>query len=253
MSPSIDPGSPNQEQMVPSDTALPRIGSLPTRSYHFDDLRLQVDHRLQIDPPAARPGEHFYTRLLGFLKGSSLIVRLPAAWNGTIPLAEGDTVLVRGFSGRIAYAFNCDVLKVRHLPYSYCHLSYPAEIQGAEIRKAVRVRVSIPARLSNLAPGSTSGQEATISDLSALGVQADCAIPLGEPGQHVAISFRFWLQPNDYEVNFNAGGIIQSSHQADNAAGWCYGIRFQNMRSTEAILLQHLIYEQLMEKHAAII
>lgn len=253
MSPSIDPGSPNQEQMVPSDTAFPGIASLSTRSYHFDDLRLQVDHRLQIDLPAARSGEHFYGRLLGFLKGSSLIVRLPAAWNGATPLAEGDNVLVRGFSGRIAYAFNCDVLKVRYLPYSYCHLSYPAAIQGAEIRKAVRVRVSIPARLNNLAPDSAPGQEAAISDISTLGIQANCATPLGKPGQHVAISFRFWLQPNDYEVNFNAAGIIQNSHQADNSAGWCHGIRFQNMRSTEAMLLQHLIYEQLMEKHAATI
>lgn len=241
---------PDQAQMLPADSALPRVGALPTRRYRFDDLRLQVDHRLQIAAPA-RPGEHFYTRLLGFLKGSSLIVRLSSAGHDAIPLEEGDNVLVRGFSGRIAYAFRCDVLKIRYLPYVYCHLSFPAEIRGVEIRKAVRVRVNIPAQLSNRALGGT--QEAIISDLSALGIQADCLTPLGEPGEHVAVSFRFLLQPNAYEVNFKAAGIIQSAHQTDNAAGWSYGIRFHNMRSAEAILLQHLIYEQLMEKHGAIV
>lgn len=249
MSPAIDPGSPDQTQMAAADSVLPRAGTLSTRLYHFDDLRLQVDHRLQIAPPA-RPSAHFYTRLLGFFKGGSLIVRLPTV-DGAIPLEEGDNVLVRGFSGRIAYAFRCDVLKIRYLPYTYSHLSFPAEIRGVEIRKAVRVRVNIPAQLSNRDLGGT--QEAIISDLSALGIQADCLTPLGEPGEHIAVSFRFLLQPNAYEVSFKATGIIQSANPTGNAAGWSYGIRFQNMRSAEAILLQHLIYEQLMEKHAAIV
>ena len=235
--------------MAPADSALPKVDALPTRRYRFDDLRLQADHRLQIALPA-RPGEHFYTRLLGFLKGNSLIVRLAAGTDG-IPLEEGDNVLVRGFSGRIAYAFRCDVLKIRYLPYVYCHLSFPTEIRGVEIRKAVRVRVNIPAQLSNRDLGGA--QEAIISDLSALGIQVECLTPLGEPGEHVAIGFRFLLQPNAYEVNFKAAGIIQSAHQTGNAAGWSYGIRFHNMRSAEAILLQHLIYEQLMEKHGAIV
>lgn len=226
---------------------------MPTRAYRFDDLCLQTDHRLQIESSSARAGEHFYTKLLGFLKGGSLIVKLPTTWKGTVPLSEGDNVTVRGFSGRIAFVFNCDVLKIRYAPYPYCHLGFPASIQGAEIRKAVRVSVNIPTRVTNPRMGSDAALEATISNLSAQGVQLDSTMPLGEPGDPVTLTFRFWIQPNEYEVNFNATGVIQNSHPIDSGAGLHHGVRFQNMRSTEALLLQHLIYEKSMENFSVVI
>jgi c-di-GMP-binding flagellar brake protein YcgR len=237
--------------MVDQDAALPKIAALPTRAYRFDDLRLQVDHRLQIEPSDPRMGEHFYTRLLGFFKGNSLIVKLPSSWNGKAPLTEGDQVTVRGFSGRIAYAFNAEILKIRYTPYPYCHLSFPASVQGAEIRKAVRVKADIPTRLVNPRLGVDKAIDASISDLSAMGVQLDSTAIPGAAGDTVSLAFRFWLQPNDYEVNFNATGIIRSAQPNDDATGWQCGIRFQGMRATEALLLQHLIYEYLIEKQAS--
>lgn len=225
---------------------------MPTRAYRFDDLCLQADHRLQIEPASARAGEYFYTKLLGFLKGGSLIVKLPTTWKGTVPLSEGDSVTVRGFSGRIAFVFSCDVLKIRYAPYPYCHLGFPTSIQGAEIRKAVRVRVNIPTRVTNARISGDATMEATISNLSAQGVQLDSAVPLGEPGDTVMLTFRFWIQPNEYEVNFSAAGVIQNSHPIDGDTGLHFGVRFQNMRSTEALLLQHLIYEKSMESYSVI-
>jgi len=239
--------------MADQDTSLPRIAALPTRAYRFEDLRLQVDHRLQIEPPDLRMGDHFYTKLLGFFKGGSLIVKLPTAWNGKAPLNEGDTVTVRGFSGRIAYAFSADILKIRYAPYPYCHLSFPTAIQGAEIRKAVRVKVNIPARMINPRLSADNAIDATISDLSAMGVQVDSTAIPGVAGDSISLAFRYWLQPNDYEVNFTATGVIQSAQPNDDATGWQCGIHFQNMRATEAILLQHLIYEYLVEKRASIV
>lgn len=239
--------------MADQDPTLPKIATLPTRAYRFEDLRLQVDHRLQIELPDPNMGEHFYTRLLGYLKGGSLIVKLPTAWNGKVPINESDTVTVRGFSGRIAYAFSADILKVRYAPYPYCHLSFPTSIQGAEIRKAVRVKVNFPARLINPRLSADNAIEANISDLSAMGVQVDSTDIPGIAGDTVSLAFRFWLQPNDYEVNFNATGVIQSALPNEDATGWQSGIRFQGMRATEAILLQHLLYEHLIEKRANIV
>ncbi|MCX7627969.1 MAG: flagellar brake protein [Methylophilaceae bacterium] len=224
----------------------PAAGAHSLRTYRFDELRLQIDHRLQIEPASARAGEYFYTKLIGYLKGSSLIIRLPTSWKGTVPLGEGDTVTVRGFSGRIAYVFASEVLKIRYAPYPYCHLRFPQLIQGKEIRKAVRVSVNIPARVTNLRNGPDIGLEATISNLSVQGVQLDSTLPLGELGDTITVAFRFWIQPNDYEVNFNAAGVIQNIHQDEEANGILhYGIRFQNVRTTESLLLQHFIYENM--------
>ncbi len=239
--------------MDDQNTAQPRIASLPTRSFLFEDLRLQVDHRLQIELPEPRAGEHFYTRLLGFFKGGSLIIKLPTNWNGKTPISESDTVTVRGFSGQIAYAFSADILKIRYAPYPYCHLSFPESVQGAEIRKAVRVKVSIPARLANGRLGPNHAIDAMITDMSALGMQIDSTDIPGIRGDTVSISFRFWLQPNDYEVNFTAKGIIQSAQPNEDATGWQCGIRMQGMRPTEALLIQHLIYESLIEKRTPIV
>jgi hypothetical protein len=238
--------------MAKQDKPIPSADALPTRAYRFDDLGLQAEHRLQIEPSSARVGEHFYTKLLGFLKGGSLIVKLPTTWKGTVPLGEGDNVTVRGFSGRIAFVFNCDVLKIRYAPYPYCHLSFPASIQGVEIRKAVRVQVNIPARVTNPRMGNDVALEATISNLSTLGVQLDSAMPLGEPGDQVTLTFRFWIQPNEYEVNFTASGTIQNSHPIEGSTDLHHGVCFQNMRSTEALLLQHLIYEKSMESFSVV-
>src|ERR1039457_4454320 len=105
-----------------TETASPHVGHVPTRLYKFDDLHLQVDHRLQIEAPDRNPGEHVHVRLLGYLKGASLIVKLPLKPDGGVSFSEGEEVVVRGFSGRIAFAFTSNVEKIRYSPYAYCHL-----------------------------------------------------------------------------------------------------------------------------------
>jgi hypothetical protein len=233
--------------MAERDRPLPNAGDLPTRNYRFDELRLQVDHRLQIEPATAHAIQPFYTSLLGYLRGSSLIIKLPTSWNGTVPFGEGETVLVRGFSGRIAYFFTSDILKIRFAPYPHCHISFPTIIQGSEIRKAMRVRANIPAQLTNLRSGGDKAMEASISDLSALGVHTESAAHLGEPGDDVRLEFRFLIQPDDYEITINCAGVIQNSRHIEVVPAWHHGIRFQNLPSMESIMLQHLIYEQLLE------
>lgn len=231
------------------ETASPHIGPVPTRLYKFDDLRLQVDHRLQIEAPNSNPGEHIHVRLLGYLKGASLIIKPPTKAGGGILFDEGDEVVVRGFSGRIAFAFTSAVEKIRFSPYPYCHLRFPSEVRGAEIRKAVRARVNIPARVTNLKLGESVALEATISDISAAGALLTSPIKLGEVGDTVTTNFRFWVPPNDYEVNLQAAGIIQTITplEGEHAPNVQYGIKFQGMRSTEAILLQTLVYQHLLE------
>jgi len=50
--------------MAEQDRPLPNAGILPTRIHRFEDLRLQVDHRLQIEPSTSPTGERFYEHLI---------------------------------------------------------------------------------------------------------------------------------------------------------------------------------------------
>ena len=163
-----------------------------TRGYTVDELKLAIDQRLQMETPA--DPVPIPVRLLGYLKGRTLIIKLPAgSASGTAAVSEGDEVVVRGFSGRIAFAFSSIVEKIRYLPYAYCHLQFPDSIQGAEIRKAMRVRLEIPARVVNPERNGEQVLEASISNLSVAGAMLVSSTPLGMVGDHISLSFHFRL------------------------------------------------------------
>ena len=235
--------------MAEPDDVLPKLGSIQAKEYTFEALHLSANQRLQIEPLSSSNSDPFYTKALGFLERSSLIIKLPTAWNGVTPVNEGETVRVRGFSGKIAYVFNSDVLKVRFAPYPYCHLSFPSLIHGSEIRKALRVQTSIAAQLSSQNQHSdTASVDCTLTDLSAMGCHLDIPVHPGEPGSSVFLNFRFWLHPNEYEVNFSASGTVQNVKQKVDPSGWHCGIRFHGLRASEVLLIQHLVYQHLIEK-----
>lgn len=206
-----------------------------------------MGHRLQLDIPGW--AEPVPARLLGYLKGETLIVRMSSGRSArSYPLGEGDALEVRGFSGRIAFTFKTVIEKIRYSPYMYCHLQFPVAIQGTEIRHAERVRVNLPVKV--VGAGGEAGRtvEATIANISAAGAMLVSATPLGQAGDHISLAFRFWLMPNDYEVNMNVAAVIQTVFEAGEGMGEMhYGVRFEAMRSTETILLQNLIYQRLQE------
>lgn len=242
--------------MVPScslSKETTKISGFPTRPYEFDDLRLVVGHRLQLDIPGR--DEPVPARLLGYLKGATLIVKMASGRSSARPpLGEGGVLEVRGFSGRVAFTFKTLIEKIRYSPYAYCHLKFPDLIQGTEIRHAERVRVNLPVMVVG-AGESDRSIEATIANISAAGAMLISPVTVGEVGDRVSLTFQFWLLPNDYEVNMRIGAIIRAV--APNAQGLpselCYGVRFDELRSSEGILLQSLIYQRLQENPSAAI
>jgi hypothetical protein len=226
----------------------PNLSGFPTRQYKFDSLRLTIGHRLQIELPTQN--EPVPARLLGYLKGETLIVRLAATASlGNHPLGEDDALTVRGFSGRIAFSFQTTIEKIRYVPYTYCHLKFPEGVQGTEIRHAERVRVNLPVKVVSTPGPEGQVVEATIANLSSAGAMLLSAEELGVVGDRLALTFRFWVMPNDYEVNMNVSAVIQTVTSPDQAGveGLHYGVKFDAIRSTESILLQNLIYQRLQE------
>ena len=217
-----------------------------TRAYKIYDLRLKMGHRLQLD--ISGWPEPVPASLLGYLKGATLIVKMPSGRStSSYPLVEGDVLGVRGFSGRVAFSFKTVIVKIRYAPYRYCHLKFPASIQGTEIRLAVRVRVDLPVKVVGGVAGG-EGVEAVIVDISAAGAMLVSFTPLGEAGDHISLTFRFWAMPNDYELNMTVAAVLNTVSSSGQQAGETrYGVRFEAMRSTETILLQNLIYQRLQE------
>ncbi len=223
----------------------PIMNSFPTRTYELDQLRLSIGHRLQLDVPGRN--SPVAARLLGFLKGETVLVKPPSSvFSGAHAVREGDTLEVRGFSGRVAFTFESTVEKIRFSPYAYCHLLFPESVQGTEIRHAERVRVNLPVKVTGGGEAGGAGLEATIANISINGAMLISPQPLGQVGDRVSLTFRFWILPNDYEVNLQVSSVIKTV-SAVGPVDTHYGVRFESLRSSEAILLQNLIYQRLQE------
>ena len=227
--------------------STPALSGFPTRTFEFDDLRLAVGHRLQLEIPGA--AEPVSARLLGYLKGETLMVKLVNMRSvRREPLHEGDEVDVRGFSGRIAFSFKAPIEKIRYAPYAYFHLQFPEVVQGTEIRHSERVRVNMPVKVAGIGGNVAQSVEAAIANISSAGAMLVSSTPLGGVGDRVSLMFRFWVMPNDYEVNMQVASAIQTISASEGSPDQLsYGVRFEGVRSTEAILLQNLIYQRLQE------
>src|SRR4030067_899629 len=72
-------------------------------------LNLGIGDALQLlDSPAS---DHRYaTKLIGFLNKAGIVVSHPRQDTALLPVTDGQSFLVRGFSGRTTYEFITDVL-----------------------------------------------------------------------------------------------------------------------------------------------
>lgn len=234
----------------PTRRAVAEIDRDKTSTCSFEAAQLHVGERLQIEFADRQSHNHFYTSLIGFLPGHSVLVRTPQVQNVPVPVPEGTTVVVRAFSGRHASAFESRVDRVCRVPYAYLHLAYPSEVRQTTIRGDLRVRVALPGTASDA--GKAAGDRVhpvVISDLSISGAQIECEEELGPVGGTLALAFKFTVQPNNYEVKLASAALIQSVRKLQRGKGqegFSHGVRFGKLHSTEALLLQSFVHEVLL-------
>ncbi|MFA6013626.1 MAG: flagellar brake protein [Gallionellaceae bacterium] len=221
------------------------------KGFTFDDLKLKVEDRLLLEPPAKLGSDRLPVKVIGFLKGQSLLVTTPMATSGQrLQLLENETVIIRSFSGQNAFAFSSSVMRICRLPYEYLHLSFPVNIQGLAIRKAPRVKTRIIVSVQSLKPGSGEQISALICDISAKGLSLDAKRQLGEKGDTLSLAFR--LQLHKIEALLSIKGIIRSISNIDavndtKPALIRYGIELQNLQPNDSVVLQSMIYQQMIE------
>ncbi|MDP2805329.1 MAG: flagellar brake protein [Gallionellaceae bacterium] len=220
------------------------------KQYTFDDMRLKVEDRLLLEPPAKLGLDKLPVRVLGYLRGASLIVTTPFTPTGQrLQLIENETVVMRSFSGQNAFAFACNVVRICRLPYEYLHLSFPENIQGMMIRKAPRVKTRIIAAVHDSHSASDKQTSALISDISAKGISLDSKQQLGEKGEVLNIAFR--VQLHNVEAFLALKGVIRAVIKNDEPDSKSppvrHGIEFQDLPSNDSVVLQSMIYQQMIE------
>lgn len=215
----------------------------------FGELKLHAGDRLQIELPTKRHDLRYFTTLVGYVKDLSVLVRTPVVNGLSLPMRDGETLIVRGFSGVEAFSFESTVARVCLAPFPYLHLSFPHTISTTPVRHEVRVKVNIPVKITQGGSGKIS--HATISNVSATGIQIESQDEFGGKDDEVTVSFHFNIPPNGYEAHIESSAVIQKVTLQDSSAGiaFQYGVKLHGLHSSQAILLQNLIYQQLLENH----
>lgn len=234
---------------------LPQAARFPLTDFSFDDMRLQVGERVQIELLPAHHHQHHFTTLIGYLKGESLLVKTPIFNGLPLPVPDGAMVEVRAFSGSTVFTFQCEVVRVCVSPFAYLHLSFPTLIRGAVIRKGERVRVDIPAKVAAATEGPQAGwRPARIVNVGTGGALIESRHELGGPNEVIRAAFSFNIEPDNYEASVSVQAVIQKVTRATepDAAGRgviYYGVQFRDMQPGQTIVLQNLVDQRLIDNH----
>ena len=255
--PALHSGHLNREQfkktLHTSETTPEATPSENTDEvFTFDDMRLKVEDRLQLEPTFLLSHERFTVRVIGYRKGGSIIVTAPIGANGLrVPLSEKEKVIIRSFSGQNAFAFVSTILRINNISFDYLHLSIPDTIQGIKIRKVTRVRSNIITTVQNSKHDAKEQISAIIADICADGVSLMSKLSLGDKGDTLHLAFRAHV--HNVEALLSVNGIIRTMSHDDVSANstkpvsFHYGIEFQDLQSNESVILQSMIYQQMIE------
>jgi len=212
---------------------------------NFDDIKLQVGARLQITLQRGALPAIYFTPLIGYVSGEYLLMRIPLAQGKTVPIQVGERVTLRAFSGMNVMTFESEVLSVLQSPFFLVQLAYPTKIQSTPLRKAIRVKVKLPAHVNGMP------EYATITDISLDGAQITAAGVLGEAGATIPLSFTFQIKPTNQEVQIETSATIRTVRELPAAKGgaseaFTYGVSFDHIDPSNQVMLQNLVYESLL-------
>jgi c-di-GMP-binding flagellar brake protein YcgR len=226
--------------------------ALTPQPLEFEALNLQVGSRLQlVTHRRVKPVQYFST-LIGYVKDEYMIVRIPLENGVPIALTEGERLTIRAFSGVNVGSFASTVERVFGRPLLYVHVSFPTEIQGTNLRTAMRVRVDLPAQVVD----SGAPVDCTLSNLSVTGALVEAAQRLPSGGDAFTLQFTLVAQPGNKEVVVRTRAAIRNVNvvkSPDGTERFTYGVQFSDLDFAHYTLLQNLTYEALLADRQKIV
>lgn len=217
---------------------------------NFEAIKLMPGDTLQLQPLLEGQTERFSVHVIGVMKPISLLVTAPVVEGKLIFVRDGQTYLVRAFSGLNVCAFKARILKSQLQPFPYLHLSYPDSVQAMRIRKAMRAPVSIIVAVSETEEGRQSGA-GKIIDLSVGGARMYSPMQIGHKDQTLWLSFKVML--GDMEEYVKTPAVIRSVGEEDDDQGkrmHVFGLQFGELTQSQRLIIMNLVYQHLLKDAA---
>lgn len=180
-----------------------------------------------------RPGKACYdARLIGYIRGVSLLVTEPVLDGVRMNFLEGEPVEVRMFSGCDIQVFDTKVSRICIAPVHYLHLDYPRAMKLQPLRRSPWVDLGLPGEVS--VPGAKL--PILIRNLSDSGARfmvsaeiGEGTLQLGFPAEIDGLRHDLALAAKVVHRKRGEGGMHE------------YAVAFQDLRDEDRLWLKCLV------------
>ena len=208
----------------------------------MDDVRWYVGETLYLQP-VDNPSVRYTVRLIGFVKGKTVLVTAPAIDGKLEFVRDGQTFIVRAFAGKKAYAFVTSAVKSVHSPHPYLHMAFPKEVRCTVVRRGVRAQVKIIASVTLDNPERTGA--AVLTDLSMGGASGALKQTLGQKGEEGQIKFKVHAAGQDEYLNLRM--TLRSVAPSEGGDGYKHGFEFLDVSIHDRLILSAFVHQILAE------
>lgn len=220
------------------DRSQARQIALSESAVHPGDM-LNIERKLD--------GSRCSARLIGYLKGKSVLLTVPADEQGLIFLKEGEAITVKVFSGKHILFFNATVLALPIKPYPHVHVSYPTSVSGFMVRSSERVLVRLICALE-IGQEQLSG---VIVDISLGGFAFVTRRADIKPTTEFVVNFRLQLADSTYVMRL--GAVVRSvrgPHDEVLDGGTGYGAQFVELTAEDALIVSLFVSQKITESRS---
>lgn len=216
----------------------------------FEALKLMPGDTLQLQPLLEGQVERWSVRVIGHLKPKSLLVSAPTVDGKFIFVKDGQTFLVRAFSGLNVCAFKARVMKSQFQPFPYLHLSWPDSVQAMRIRKAMRAPANMIVAVHESEEGRQTGAGKFV-DISVGGGKLLSPAQLGRKEDTLWLSFKVKL--GDMEEYVKTPAIIRTVGEETDEQGKtmkAFGVQFGELAQSQRLIIMNLVYQYVLKEPA---
>lgn len=208
-------------------------------------IQPQIWDRLQMRLPSRDPDKFLFTRLVGYVRGVSILVTVPRENEHWAAIAEGDEVEVRTLTGNNIYLFRTEVLRVSLIPTHYLHLRYPEKVQQQQLRRSPWAKVNLSFSATH-ADGRRG--EGFVTNLSCCGGHLVMQGDLGGEGDVLRLAFP--VASGELATQLELEALVRrvAKGQEEGADGLLeYGVEFRNLNPSDTLWLKCLVYQRISE------
>ena len=209
----------------------------------FGEMGARIGERVEFQLVPTRLHPRLYTHCIGYEPGESLLIRTPLQNNLPVSLHEGQEVVIRAFTGTLAYAFTTRVQRICIMPFLYLHLDIPKEVQCVEVRRSQRRPVRL---LGEAKAFEEEGhwQPVMLLDLGLGGALVESGHSLGEAGDELELRFTLPVELLEQDVELSTASAllqVQPHRREDSPQTYRHRLKFQDLGKGELVLLQNFL------------